>query len=84
MLVARILRLFVHRSVMSTVAGDRVRRRHPCIGGGSMLRACDLGSTIWLLRLALDSKPEGVDLEVVFELVAQLVTDVRGWDPWNV
>jgi hypothetical protein len=49
-----------------------------------MLRACDLGSTIWLLRLALDSKPEGVDLEVVFELVAQLVTDVRGWDPWNV
>ena len=44
-----------------------------------MLQPCDPDTTIWLLRLALHEKPEDVDLEVVFELVAQLVTDLRGW-----
>jgi hypothetical protein len=36
---------------------------------------------MWLLRLALTEKPEDVDLELVFELVAQLVTDLRGRVP---
>ena len=44
-----------------------------------MLQPCDPDVTIWLLRHALHGKPEDVDLEVVFELVAQLVTDLRGW-----
>jgi hypothetical protein len=44
-----------------------------------MLRPCDPDVTIWLLRPALTPKPEDVDLELVFELVAQLVTDLRGW-----
>ena len=46
-----------------------------------MLRPCDPDATIWLLRLALTEKPEDVDLELVFKLVAQLVTDLRGWVP---
>jgi hypothetical protein len=46
-----------------------------------MLRPCDPDATISLLRLALTEKPEDVDLELVFELVAQLVTDLRGWVP---
>lgn len=46
-----------------------------------MLRPCDPDATISLLRLVLAEKPEDVDLELVFELVAQLVTDLRGWVP---
>lgn len=47
-----------------------------------MLQPCDPDATICLLRHALHEKPEDVDLEAVFELVAQLVTDLRGWsDP---
>jgi hypothetical protein len=46
-----------------------------------MLRPCDPDATIELLRLALARKPEDVKLELVFDLVAQLVTDVRGWMP---
>jgi hypothetical protein len=41
----------------------------------------DPDATIWLLRLAVAEKPEDVDLELVFALVAQLVTDLRGWAP---
>ena len=44
-----------------------------------MLQPCDPDATIWLHRQALVEKPEEVDLEVVFELVTQLVTDLRGW-----
>lgn len=43
-----------------------------------MLRPCDPDATIQLLRLTLTEKPEDVDLELVFELVAQLVTDLGG------
>jgi hypothetical protein len=43
------------------------------------LRPCDPAATLWLLRLALEGSPDEVDLPLVFELVAQLVTDVRGW-----
>jgi hypothetical protein len=49
------------------------------VGGATVLQPCDPDATIWLLRQALLEKPEDVDLEVVFELVAQLVTDLRGW-----
>ena len=44
-----------------------------------MLQPCDPDATIWLLRHALHEKPEDVDLEIVFELMAQLVTDLRRW-----
>jgi hypothetical protein len=44
-----------------------------------VLRPCDPDATLWLLRYALDRSPEDVDLSLVFELVAQLVTDLRGW-----
>ena len=47
--------------------------------GPSMLQPCDPDATMWLLRHALDANPEDVDLELVFELVAQLVTDLRAW-----
>ena len=40
---------------------------------------CDPDATSWLLRHALNCHPEDVDLDVVFELVAQLVTDLRAW-----
>jgi hypothetical protein len=46
-----------------------------------VLRPCDPDATIQLLRLALSPKPEDVKLELVFDLLAQLVTDLRGWDP---
>jgi hypothetical protein len=49
-----------------------------------VVRCCDRDSTIWLLRLALESKPDDMDLEVVFELAARLLIDVRGGDPWDV
>lgn len=42
-----------------------------------MLQPCDPDMTISLLRHALDCHPQGVDLECVFELVAQLVTDLQ-------
>jgi hypothetical protein len=42
------------------------------------LRSC---ATIELLRPALARKPEDVKLELVFDLVAQLVTRLRGWMP---
>ena len=44
-----------------------------------MLQPCDADTTI-LLRHALPGcRPEDVDLEILFDLVAQLVTDVRAW-----
>jgi hypothetical protein len=46
-----------------------------------MLRPCDPDVTVQLLRFALARKPEEVELELVFDLVAQLVTDLRGWVP---
>ena len=46
-----------------------------------MLEPCDPDTTIWLLRHALEKRPEDVNLELVFELVVQLVTDLRGWSP---
>jgi hypothetical protein len=46
-----------------------------------MLRPCDPDATIELLRFALSHKPEDVKLGLVFDLVAQLVTDLRGWMP---
>jgi hypothetical protein len=52
-----------------------------CVGGGADASTCDPEVTIGLLRMALTPKPEDVDLELVFELVAQLVTDLRGWVP---
>jgi hypothetical protein len=45
-----------------------------------VLRPCDPDAAIELLRLALAERPEDVDLELVFELAAQLVTDLRGLD----
>ena len=48
-------------------------------GGATVLQPCDPDATLWLLRHVLDVKPEDADLEIVFELVAQLVTDLRGW-----
>jgi hypothetical protein len=44
-----------------------------------MPRRCSPETTIAFLRLALEKKPEDVDLDFVIELVADLVTDVRGW-----
>ena len=44
-----------------------------------MLQPCDPDATMWLLRHALAANPEEVDLELVIELVAQLVTDLRAW-----
>ena len=46
-----------------------------------MLEPCDPDATIWLLRHALNERPEDVNLGLVFELIAQLVTDLRGWSP---
>ena len=43
-----------------------------------MLEPCDPNATIWLLRRALDESPEDVNLDHVFDLVAQLVTDFQG------
>jgi hypothetical protein len=40
-----------------------------------MLRPCDPDVTIELFRFALSRKPEDVELGLVFDLVAQLVTD---------
>jgi hypothetical protein len=51
------------------------------LGGVPMLRPCDPDVTIELLRFALSRKPEDVELGLVFDLVAQLVTDLRGWMP---
>jgi hypothetical protein len=44
-----------------------------------MLQPCDPDTTISLLRYALNCRPKEVDLELVFELVAQLVTDLQAW-----
>ncbi len=44
-----------------------------------LLQPCDPEITIQLLRHALNGRPEEVSLELVFELVAQLVTDLKGW-----
>jgi hypothetical protein len=46
------------------------------VGGAPMLQPCDPDLTISLLRYALDCQPQEVDLECVFELVAQLVTEL--------
>lgn len=46
-----------------------------------VLQPCDPDVTIPLLRHALNGRPEEADLELVFELVAQLVTDLQGWPP---
>ena len=43
-----------------------------------MLQPCNPDVTIHLLRHALDHKPSDVDLDLIIDLVAQLVTDVRG------
>lgn len=40
---------------------------------------CDPDTTMWLLRRALDRQQEDVDHDLVIDLVAQLVTDLRGW-----
>lgn len=44
-----------------------------------MLQPCDPDVTVQLVRRALNGEPDDVDLELVFELVAQLVADLRGW-----
>jgi hypothetical protein len=71
---------FVHRRKRMVSDGAR-EVRHDCLGGVPMLRPCNPDATIQLLRLVLTSKPEDVELELVFDLVAQLVTDLRGWVP---
>lgn len=43
---------------------------------------CDPETTLWLLRCAVDRPAEDVDLDLVIELVAQLATDLRGWN-WD-
>jgi hypothetical protein len=45
-----------------------------------MPRRCSPETTIAFLRLALEQKAEDVDLDFVIELVADLVTDVRGME----
>ena len=49
------------------------------LGGVPMLQPCDPDATISLLRHVLSSRPEDVNLEAVFDLVAQLVTDLQAW-----
>lgn len=44
-----------------------------------MLQPCDPDTTVSLLRLVLGCKPEDVDLEILFDLVADLVTDLQAW-----
>ena len=44
-----------------------------------MLQPCDPDTTIALLRHALSSRPDDVDLQLVIDLVAQLVTDPMAW-----
>jgi hypothetical protein len=44
-----------------------------------MLQPCDPDTTILLLRHALSRQPEDVNLHAVFDLVAQLVTDLQAW-----
>lgn len=44
-----------------------------------MLQPSDPERTILLLRHVLSSGREDVNLEVVFDLVAQLVTDLQAW-----
>ena len=44
-----------------------------------MLQPCDPDTTILLLRHALSRQPEEVNLDAVFDLVAQLVTDLQAW-----
>ena len=44
-----------------------------------MLQPCDPDTTILLLRQALTRRPEDVNLDAVFDLVAQLVTDLQAW-----
>ena len=60
-----------------------VTQRESCgtvlFGGVPMLQPCDPDTTISLLRHVLSSRPEDVNLELVFDLVAQLVTDLHAW-----
>jgi hypothetical protein len=77
LLLARGLGSLVHRSLAIVLAGGIVTSE---VFDASTLRPRGPDLTIWLLRLVLETKPEDVDLEVVFELVAQFVTDVCGWD----
>ncbi len=44
-----------------------------------MLQPCGPDTTILPLRHALSCRPEDVDLEGLFDLVAQLVTDLQTW-----
>ena len=44
-----------------------------------MLQPCNPDSTMFLLRHVLAANPEDVDLGLIIELVAQLVTDLRAW-----
>lgn len=44
-----------------------------------MLQPCDPDTTISLLRHALSRQPEEVDLDAVFDLAAQLATDLQAW-----
>jgi hypothetical protein len=69
----------IHRPVRIEPLEDGRVRQYP-FGGGEdpMPRRCSPETTIAFLRLALDQKPEDVDLDFVIELVAVLVTDVRG------
>ena len=47
------------------------------VGGLPMLQPCDPDATILPLRHALSRRPEDVELDAVFDLVAQLVTDLQ-------
>ena len=49
------------------------------VGGVPMCQPCNPDTTILLLRHALRFRPEDVNLEAVFDLVAQLVTDLHAW-----
>ena len=49
------------------------------VGSLPMLQPCDPDTTILLLRHALSRRPEDVNLDAVFDLVAQLVIDLQAW-----
>jgi len=49
------------------------------VGGLPKLQPCDPDTTILLPRYALSRRPEEVNLEAVFDLVAQLVTNLQAW-----
>lgn len=60
-----------------------VTRRESCgtvrVGCVPMLQPCGPDTTISLLRHILSCRPEDVDLELLFDLVAQLVADLQAW-----